>query len=139
MVKFLAIIYPYIYDMYRAKTGVREFTIPSLHAVGPRCAHWIGRPHNRGGGRSHTRHMRSYGFLGRGTMMFQTPTPIPMYRAKGEGSISSPHLACTPWARAVPIGLAIPTIGGGWSHTRPMRSYEFLWVVVLWCSRPPSL
>ena len=55
--------------------GVRQFTMPSLHAVGPRYAHWIGRPHNR----------------------------------------------------------------GDRSHTRPMRSYGFLWVEVLWCSRPPFL
>ena len=34
-----------------------------------------------------------------------------MYRAK-MGSISLAYLACTPWARAVPIGLAVPTIGG---------------------------
>ena len=63
--------------MYRAKMGVHQFTIPSLHVMGPRCAHWIDRPHNK----------------------------------------------------------------GGWSHTRAMRSrsYGFLWVVVLWCSRPPSL
>ena len=40
------------------------------------------------------------------------------------GSISSPYLACAPWARAVPIGLAVPTIGG--SVTYP--AHEVLWV-----------
>ena len=46
-----------------------QFTIPSLHAVGPRCAHWIRRPHNRWG-RSHTRPMRSNRFLCVGVLLF---------------------------------------------------------------------
>ena len=96
--------------MYGAKMGVHQFTIPSLHAVGPRCAHWIGRPHNRGG-RSHTRPMRSYGFLWVGVLRCSSP-PHPVYKAKGDGSVSSPYLAaCTPWAHPVPIGSAVPTIG----------------------------
>ena len=37
---------------------------------------------------------------------------IYMIHRANMGSISSPYLAFTPWARAVPIGLAVPTIGG---------------------------
>ena len=59
-----------------------------------------------------------------------------MYRAK-MGYISSPYLACTPWARAVPIGLAVTTTEGGGTYPAH-ESYGFLWVGVLWCSRPPS-
>ena len=44
------------------------------------------------------------------------------------GSISSPYLACTPWARAMPIGLAVPTIGGWGSVTYP--PHEVSWVPV---------
>ena len=45
--------------------------------------------------------MTSYHFPRVGTKVFQTPhTCIPMYSAKGAGSISSLY---TPWARAVPI------------------------------------
>ena len=36
------------------------------------------------------------------------------------------HIACTPWARAVPIGLAVPTTVG--SVTYP--AHEVLWVPV---------
>ena len=61
--------------MYRAKMGVYQFIIPSLHAVGPRCAHWIDRPHNRGSV-TYPAHEVLWVPVGRGTMVFQTPFPI---------------------------------------------------------------
>ena len=62
--------------MYRAKMGVHQFTIPSMHAMGRRCAHWIGRPHNRGGSATYPAHEVLWVPVGRGTVMFQTPTPL---------------------------------------------------------------
>ena len=62
--------------MIRVNMGVHQFTIRSLHAVGPRCAHWIGRPHNRGRWVAYPAHEVLWVPVGRGTMVFQTPFPI---------------------------------------------------------------
>ena len=92
--------------------------------------HWIGRSHKRGaGGRSHTGPIKYYGFLWVVALRCSRPH-LAVYPCIGQGRRGSIN---SPWACAVPMAFAVPTIGvyvggGGGSVTYP--AHEVLQVPV---------